>query len=58
MKLPNNEDQLVEKWEQLATSWLQVAHDRSVDAPDVASKARAYAVVYQDCADDLKANTQ
>jgi len=47
---------LVEKWENLAASWLQVA--REINAPDISTRARARAVIYQDCAEDLKANAQ
>jgi len=45
---------LVEKWETLAASWLQVA--REIDAPDIRDRARARAAIYQDCAEELKTN--
>ena len=47
---------LVEKWETLAASWLQVA--REIDAPDIRDRARARAAIYQDCAEELKLKTQ
>ena len=47
---------LAEKWERLAASWMQVALDRNDDAPDIANRAQARAAIYQDCAEDLKAN--
>jgi len=49
---------LVEKWETLAASWLQVARDRMNDAPDISTRARARAAIYQDCAEELKLNVK
>ena len=49
---------LAEKWERLAASWMQVARDRNDDAPDIANRAQARAAIYQDCAEDLRANKQ
>ena len=48
-------DRDIEKWERIAASWMQVARDRSDDAPDIANRARIRAAAYQDCAEDLKA---
>ena len=48
---------LTEKWERLAASWMQVARERNDDAPDIANRAQARAAIYQDCTEDLKANS-
>ena len=47
---------LIEIWERIAASWMQISRDRADDAPDVANRAQARAAIYQDCAEDLKAN--
>ena len=49
---------LAEKWERLAASWMQVARDRNDDDPNMANRAQARAAIYQDCAEDLKANAE
>lgn len=46
---------LAEKWERLAESWLEVARDRSAPIR-CANRAQTRAAIYQDCAEDLKAN--
>ena len=49
-------DKLIEKWEAMAKSWMQIAIDRNDDAPDMANRAQARAEVYQDCVVELKAS--
>ena len=56
--LANQQAQLVRNWNELAASWMQVARDRSDDAPDIADRAQSRAAAYQDCAEDLIAKDQ
>ena len=48
---------LIDKWESLARSWMRLA-DQMANDPDLADRAAVRAAIYQDCADDLKANSK